>query len=123
MDDVELSLVMGDDGLTIVSGEFPIMEGYNEEESIDAMQQMITVRYAKLGFKAKVKITKHIAKAEFCSAIFAPIDLGGGETSLCLIAKLGRVALKFNKVKTSSLVSKGKRMPTVDYVEQNLVGL
>jgi hypothetical protein len=37
MDDVELSLVMGDDGLTIVSGEFPIMEGHNEEESIDAM--------------------------------------------------------------------------------------
>jgi hypothetical protein len=71
-----------------------------------------------LGLKIKVKISRHIAKAEFCNMIFAPIVVDG-EDSLTLIAKLGRLMLKFNCVKKSSI----KNADTTHYVFDNLYAI
>jgi hypothetical protein len=59
--------------------------------------------FKKAGFEAKVKVSTHIAKAEYCSMWFAPVFDSQGQESLTLIAKPARLLLKFNKVKKSSL--------------------
>jgi hypothetical protein len=59
--------------------------------------------FRSLGFDAKVKVTRHIAKAEYCSSIFAPTATG----SLVLIPKPMRLLLKFNKVKKTSIDAYG----------------
>jgi hypothetical protein len=79
---------------------------------------LIEEQYAKLGLKIKVKISRSIAKAEFCNMIFAPIIVGG-QRSLTLIAKLGRLMLKFNCVKKSSI----KNADTEHYVYDNLYAI
>lgn len=78
---------------------------------------LIEKHYATLGFKAKVKVTDHIAKTEFCNMIFAPVQLGHLQ-SLTLIAKPARLMLKFNGVARSSITT-----TVEEYVYQNLVAI
>lgn len=54
------------------------------------MVEAIVARYARMGLKAKVKVSEHIANVEFCNMIFAPVFTSQGEESLTLISKLGR---------------------------------
>jgi hypothetical protein len=117
MKDLELCLVLGDDGLTIVRGKFPKNADSTLEESIVKAQNYIEKRFARLGLKAKVKISLHISEAEYCSSIFAPTVSTTGQRGHTLIPKLGRVVLKFNNVKAASL----KGMTRRDYVDQNLI--
>jgi hypothetical protein len=85
-------LVLGDDNLTICRGRLT-------ELGVARLQEGLTSSFRSYGFEAKVKVSNHIVHAEYCSQIFAPI-VGG---SLVLIPKPMRLALKFNKVKQTSI--------------------
>jgi hypothetical protein len=73
-------------------------------------------KYAIMGLKAKVKVNTHIAKAEFCSMVFAPVFLETGADSMTLISKLGRLMLMFNAIRKSSI-----KTNVNDYVFENLM--
>ncbi len=56
-----IALILGDDNLSIFRGKAP-----------EGLQDKLQAIFKKLGFTAKVKVTNHIAKAEFCNMWFVP---------------------------------------------------
>jgi hypothetical protein len=90
------AIILGDDNLACFKGKLDI--------SVDSLVEL----YASIGFRAKIKLSNHIANVSFCSMIFAPIKnilTFDDEYSLTLIASPMRLLLKFCKVRATSLAS------------------
>lgn len=90
---VVVSLILGDDNLTILNSKGMTLKEKYEFNKI--MSGNLTSNFRDLGLIAKIKLHSDISKLEFCSMILAPIKVDG-KPSFTMIQKFGRYVLSFN---------------------------
>lgn len=110
-------LILGDDNLSVFRGPFKYKD-FGQLTQLEGYAQMVQTYFAELGLNAKVKFTNHYAKAEFCNMVFVKALDSDGAQTFTMIAKLGRIMTKFNKVKKSAITT-----TTRSYVYDNLYAI